>query len=74
MTGIVLTYYYDEKCTKRYPVNEKGEAIIDWGITIPGQVKTKLLYARNESRDRAILRQPYSMDEDQKIIDYQTIQ
>ncbi len=65
-----LTYYYDEKCTKRYPMNEKGEAIVDWGITIPGQRKTKELYAKNESRDRAILRQPYTQDEDLKIKDY----
>jgi len=68
--GIVLSYYYDKECQKRYPVNEKGEAVIDWGITIPGQKKTKELYAKNESRDRAILRQPYSMDEDLKIKDY----
>jgi len=68
--AIALTYYYDKECKKRYPVNEKGEAVIDWGITIPGQVKTKELYARNESRDRAVLRQPYTMDEDLKIKDY----
>jgi len=65
-----LTYYYDKECTKRYPMNEKGEAIVDWGITIPGQKKIKELYAKNESRDRAIFRQPYSMDEDLKITDY----
>ena len=68
--AIVLSYYYDKECKKRYPVNENGEAIIDWGITIPGQKKIKELYAKNESRDRVALRQPYSMDEDQKIIDY----
>jgi len=68
--AIALTYYYDKECKKRYPVNEKGEAIVDWGITIPGQKKIKELYAKNESRDRAILRQPYTMDEDLKIKDY----
>ena len=65
-----ITYYFDEECEKRYPVNEHGEAIIDWGETIPGQKKERILWARNESKDRAILRQPYSQDEDQKIIDY----
>ncbi len=68
--AIALTYYYDEECKKRYPMNEKGEAVVDWGIVIPGQKKLIELYAKNESRDRAILRQPYSLDEDQKIIDY----
>lgn len=67
---IALTYYYDADCKKRYPMNEKGEAIIDWGITIPGQHKLKELYAKNESRDRAVLRQPYTQDEDLKIKDY----
>ncbi len=70
MAGIALTYFYDKECKKRYPVNEKGEAIVDWGITVPGQKKIKELYAKNESRDRAILRQPYSMDEDLKIVNY----
>jgi len=65
-----ISYYYDKTLAKRYPVNEKGEAIIDWGITVPGQKRIKEVYAKNESRDRAILRQPYTMDEDLKIIDY----
>ena len=65
-----ITYYFDEECLKRYPVNEHGEAIIDWGETIPGQKKERTLFAKNESKDRAILRQPYSQDEDQKIIDF----
>ena len=65
-----ITYYLDKQCSKRYPVNEKGEAIIDWGITIPGEKKIIELYAKNESRDRTVLRQPYTMDEDLKIIDY----
>ena len=65
-----ITYFFDESCSKRYPVNEKGQPIIDWGITIPGEKKVKTLIVRNESRDRAILRQPYSMDEDLKIVDY----
>ena len=65
-----INYYFDERCEKRYPVTEDGTPIIDWGITIPGEKKKKEIFARNESRDRAILRQPYSQDEDLRIIDY----
>jgi len=65
-----IMYYFDEKCKKRYPVNEEGVPIIDWGITVPGKKREKIIYARNESRDRSILRQPYSLDEDLKIKDY----
>lgn len=62
----------DEACENRYPVNEKGDAIIDWGIVIPGQQKTRIVYARNESLDRTTLRQPYTGDDALKIIDYPT--
>ena len=65
-----INYYFDEHCEKRYPVTEDGTPIIDWGITIPGEKKTKEIFARNELKDRAVLRQPYSNDEDLKIIDY----
>jgi len=65
-----LSYYTNEKCTERCPVNEKGNAIIDWQETIPGQVKTKVIYAKNESRDRLVVRQPYTEDEDLKIKDF----
>ena len=68
--AVPITYYKDKNCSQRYPVNEKGEALIDWGITIPGEKKIIELYAKNESRDRTVLRQPYTMDEDLKIIDY----
>jgi len=67
---VPINYYFDERCEKRYPVTEDGTPIIDWGITIPGEKKTKEIFARNELMDRAILRQPYSNDEDLKIIDY----
>ena len=65
-----LTYYMDKECTKRCPLNEAGEVIIDWGETIPGQRKKRELFVKNESRDKLILRQPYSLDEDLKIISY----
>jgi len=65
-----IAYYYDESCSKRCPVNEQGQAIIDWGETIPGQLKTKELYVKNESRDKLVIRQPYTADEDLKIKDY----
>jgi len=65
-----LTYYFDKECTKRYPVNEGGTPIIDYGEVIPGKTKQIELYIKNESRDRLILRQPYTLDEDMKIIDF----
>jgi len=65
-----LIYHYDEACTKRCPVNEHGVPIIDWGETIPGQLKETILYLKNKTEDRLILRQPYSNDEDHKIVDY----
>jgi len=67
-----ITYYIDKECKKRYPVNETGQAIIDWGISVPGEKKIKELYAKNESRDRAVFRQPYSIDKDLTITDYPT--
>ncbi len=65
-----ISYYFDEACNDRYPVNESGQAIIDWGETIPGQKKEKTLYAKNESRDKLVIRQPYTADEDLKIKDF----
>ena len=65
-----LVYYYDEKMQKRVPVNELGHAIIDWGETIPGAKKEKTLYVKNNTNDRLVLRQPYSADEDLRIIDF----
>lgn len=70
MTAVAIKYFYDKECKQPYPTNKNGEAVTDWGITIPGQKKKIELFAQNQSRDRAILRQPYSHDEDQKIIDY----
>ena len=43
---------------------------MDWGETIPGQKKEKVIFVKNESRDRLVLRQPYSQDEDLNIVDY----
>ncbi len=65
-----ISYYLDEDCSQRCPVNEKGNAIIDWQETIPGQIKRKEIYAKNESRDKLVIRQPYTEDEDLKIKDY----
>ncbi len=65
-----IHYYYDKECLTRCPVNEAGQAIVDWGETIPGQRKEKTLFAKNESRDRLVIRQPYTADEDLKIKDF----
>jgi len=65
-----LTYYYDEALTKRIPVNETGQPILDWGETIPGQRKEKVIHIKNESRDSLVLRQPFSTDPALKIEDY----
>ena len=65
-----LVSFYDESMTKRVPVNERGIPIIDWGETIPGQKKEKTFYVKNNTRDRVIIRQPYSNDEDLSIDDY----
>lgn len=65
-----LTYYYDESMSKRVPVNESGAPILDWGEIIPGKLKEMTLYIKNESRDRLVLRQPFSTSEDLKIESY----
>ena len=65
-----LTYYHDEAMTKRVQVNEEGHPILDWGETIPGKLKEKTLFVQNESKDRLVLRQPFSTDSDLKIEDY----
>ena len=65
-----LVYYYDEAREKRVPVNEAGNPIIDWIEIIPGQKKEQTLYVYNQTRDRLVLRQPYTTDEDLQIKDY----
>lgn len=67
-----LEYYLDEQMDRRCPVNESGEAILDWGISTPGTKKEKVLYVKNITADRLVIRQPYTHDEDLKIIDYPT--
>ena len=67
-----VEYYYNESLTKRVPVNETGNAIIDWGETVPGLKKEKILYIKNLLRDKIILRQPHSTDEDLHIVDFPT--
>jgi hypothetical protein len=65
-----LTYYYDELHSKRVPVNETGQPILDWGETVPGKRKELTLFIQNESKDKLVLRQPFSTDETLKIEDY----
>ena len=65
-----LIYYLDESLETRCPVNEKGDALVDWGSTIPGSKKERILFVKNKTNDRLVIRQPYTNDEDLKIIDY----
>ena len=65
-----LTYYYDEAMQKRLPVNEEGAPIIDWGETIPGKKKEKILYVKNDSKDSLTFRQPFTTSEDLTIQNY----
>ncbi len=65
-----LMYFFDKKMEKRVPVNELGQVDLDWGETIPGENKEKILYVKNVTDDRLILRQPYTLDEDLLITDY----
>ena len=65
-----LTYYHDEKHSKRVSVNESGAPILDWGETIPGKRKEVTLYIQNESKDQLHLRQPFTTDPTLKIEDY----
>jgi hypothetical protein len=65
-----LTYYHDEKLTKKVQVNEEGNPILDWGETIPGKLVEKTLYVKNESKDKLVIRQPFSTNEDLTIKDY----
>ena len=67
-----VSYYYDKQCEKRVPVNELGETILDWGETVPGAKKEMTLFIKNETKDRLVIRQPYSLDEDFKITNYPT--
>ena len=70
MAKQVMTFYHDEDCKNRCKVNESGMPLLEWGETVPGKIKTKTLYGVNESKDRIILRQPYTLDESLKITDY----
>jgi len=65
-----VTYYYDEMHTKRVPVNEMGNPILDWGETIPGKRKEMVLHMKNESKDQLVLRQPFTTGTALKIEDY----
>jgi len=67
-----LTYYLDEKLDKRIAVNEEGQPLIDWGETIPGKLKEMTLYVKNESKDKLVLRQPFTTSDDLKIETYPT--
>ena len=65
-----IAYYFDESLNRRVPVNEEGNPIIDWGETIPGQKKEIILFVKNESNDRLVIRQPYTSSDELKINDY----
>ena len=65
-----VEFYINPEMTKRYPVNELGSIIVDWGECVVGTKKERTLYIKNITNDRLALRQPHSSDEDEKIIDY----
>lgn len=65
-----IAYYFDKNFEKRVPVNEMGHPIVDWGETIPGQKKSIELFVRNESKDKLVLRQPYTSTKELAINDY----
>ncbi len=68
----IIEYYYNEELTKRVPVNEVGNAIVDWGETIPGVKKEKALWVKSLISDRIIFRQPHTEDSDLSIKDFPT--
>lgn len=68
-----LVYYYDEALTKRYEVNESGFPILDWGEIIPGKHIERTLYVRNESKDRLVLRQPFTTSDELSLVEYPTL-
>ncbi len=55
-----VTYYYDKNMTKRVAVNPEGHPFLDWGEIIPGKKKEMTLFVKNESKDRLVIRQPYT--------------
>ena len=67
-----LEYYADELLQHRFPVNEIGEPLFDWGETTAGDVKEKTIYVKNTTHDSITLRQPRTSDEDFKIRDFPT--
>ncbi len=67
-----VEYYVDQEMTSRYPVNELGKPVIEWGECIPGTKKERVLYVKNITNDRLIFRQPHSSDEDLKITNFPT--
>ena len=69
---VVLEYFADEHHKVPIPVNAEGQPIFDWGETIPGEIREKTFYIRNNTYDTVTLRQPHTSDEDFKIKDYPT--
>lgn len=65
-----LTYYHDESMIKRYEVNENGFPIIDFGEIIPGKRIERTIYVKNESKDKLVLRQPFTTSDELTINDY----
>lgn len=66
----VIEYYYNKDCTKRVPVDELGNTVVDWGETIPGIKKEKQLWVKSLIYDRIIFRQPSTEDSDLFIRDF----
>jgi len=67
-----LAYYYDKEMTKRYEVNEFGFPILDWGEIIPGKHIERTLFVKNESKDRLVLRQPFTTSDELSLKEYPT--
>jgi|FLOH01.1.fsa_nt_gi hypothetical protein len=65
-----LEYYHDEQLTKRYEVNENGFPIVDFGEIIPGKRIERTIFVTNTSKDKLVLRQPFSTSEELSINDY----
>ena len=65
-----LGYFHDKSMTKRYEVNELGFPIVDWGEIIPGKQLEKTLYVMNESKDKLVIRQPFTTSTELTINDY----
>lgn len=65
-----LVYYFDKDFKKRVSVNELGSPIVDWGETVPGQKKKMTLFVKNESKDRIVIRQPFTSTKELTIDDF----